>query len=118
MNKKTGIFLRRMIRAFPYLLLALFVLSVIAKIYVCPFYYFFGIPCAGCGMTRAMRSLLSLNIKAAYEYHCLFPIPIFWCLYYLFRRRLYPGKRAEAILLAISAFLFIARWWLILFSIQ
>ena len=37
----------------------------------CVFVYFLGIPCPGCGMTRAMYSLLSLDLVAAWNYNPL-----------------------------------------------
>lgn len=52
---------------------------IIVGIYIfyrCPFDYFLGIPCLGCGMTRAFLSLIHLDIKNAFYYHPLFPIII------------------------------------------
>ena len=37
----------------------------------CLFNKLFGIKCAGCGMTRAMFALFSLDIKGAHEYNLL-----------------------------------------------
>ena len=37
----------------------------------CPIKALFGISCAGCGMSRAMLSVLSLDIAAAFAYHPL-----------------------------------------------
>lgn len=43
----------------------------------CPFKRFFGIPCAGCGMTRAIKSALKFDFTSAFYYHPLFPtVPI------------------------------------------
>jgi len=49
--------------------------AIILKICKCPFQFFFGIPCAGCGMTRAVLSCLNGNWKQAFYYH-----PLFWIL--------------------------------------
>lgn len=50
----------------------------------CPFRFFTGIPCAGCGMTRAYLSLLSLDFKRAFDYHPLFwTIPVLLLLFLL-----------------------------------
>lgn len=38
----------------------------------CPIKFLTGIPCAGCGMTRAMLSFLSFNFHQAFKYHPLF----------------------------------------------
>lgn len=39
----------------------------------CPFRAFTGIPCPGCGMTRAWLAALRLDFSAAFAYH-----PLFW----------------------------------------
>jgi hypothetical protein len=39
----------------------------------CPVHALTGIPCAGCGMTRAYLSLLHLDFRGAFFYH-----PLFW----------------------------------------
>lgn len=90
---------------------------VITGKYVCIFYRLFGIPCAGCGMTRAYLALLRLDIHAAFEYHCLFPIPALWAGYQTVLRRIRPlPARVEGCLLILSAALFLLRWTLILFT--
>lgn len=55
-------------------LLALFYLLKIP----CLFQYFFRIPCPGCGMTRALLSLLRLDLNSAFHYH-----PMVWSLPFL-----------------------------------
>ena len=43
----------------------------------CVFRRFFGIICPGCGMTRAVQALLSLDIKGAFMYHpMVFSLPL------------------------------------------
>lgn len=43
----------------------------------CPFHFFTGIPCCGCGMTRACISLLRLDFPSAFLYHPLcFLLPL------------------------------------------
>ncbi len=49
------------------LALALYLHGII----VCPVRCFFGIPCPGCGMTRALLSALRLDFSAAFAYHPL-----------------------------------------------
>lgn len=39
----------------------------------CPVYYFTGISCPGCGVSRACGALLHLDIAGAFYYH-----PLFW----------------------------------------
>lgn len=48
--------------------------------YRCPFLFLWGIPCPGCGMTRAFLALLHLDFAAAFYYHPLFPVVIFYIL--------------------------------------
>lgn len=48
------------------------VLLLILFVYRCPIFYFFHIPCPGCGITRAYFSAFSLDFKSAFGYHPLF----------------------------------------------
>lgn len=74
--------------------------------YHCPFRYFLGIPCPGCGMTRALLALLRLDIEGAFYYHPLFPAAILAAVYlaldYLEIFRL-PHKVKTRILAAVCA---------------
>lgn len=58
----------------------------------CPFKEYFHIPCAGCGMTRAIKAVLKFDFKTAFYYHPLFwtiPIIILLILFgYKFNRKL------------------------------
>ena len=38
----------------------------------CPIRWFFGVPCPGCGLTRAHLAALRLDFAAAFAYHPLF----------------------------------------------
>ena len=50
----------------------------------CVFLYFLGIPCPGCGMTRALRALLRLDFVAAFTYNPLiFALPYVFCYIFL-----------------------------------
>lgn len=40
----------------------------------CPFRFFLGISCPGCGMTRAWLAVLHLNFSQAFSLHPLFPL--------------------------------------------
>lgn len=62
--------------------------AVLAYFHVpCMFKTLFGIPCFGCGMTRAYLSLLHLDLAAAFSYH-----PMFWSVPILYLYVLYDGK--------------------------
>lgn len=50
----------------------LFLIGLIVAGYQCPIFYFTGVPCPGCGMTRAWMNALHLNWKQAFSYHPLF----------------------------------------------
>lgn len=62
----------------------------------CLFRIWPGIPCPGCGMTRACVSLLRLDIPAAFSYHpMVFFLPLMY-LYFLYDGRLF-GKKADTV---------------------
>lgn len=50
----------------------------------CPIKYFLGIPCPGCGMTRALASVLRFDLASAFYWHPLWPIAPILVLYFLF----------------------------------
>ena len=56
----------------------------------CVFLYAFGIPCPGCGMTRAAFSLLRLDIIAAWRYN-----PLIFAMPYVFTYILFDLKPAR-----------------------
>ena len=68
----------------------------------CPIRYLTGISCPGCGMTRAVWHLLTLNLPAAMAYHplCVAMPPVAGLLI-LFT--VYPKPRARHILLWVTA---------------
>lgn len=45
---------------------------LLSQVYHCPFLWFTGIPCPGCGMTRAFLALVQGDFLAAFGYHPLF----------------------------------------------
>ena len=96
----------------------LITLGVIALIVVamylldiqCFFKLIFKIPCPGCGMTRAYKALLRLDLPAAFAFHPLFPIPAIWLLYHIFRKRIGWKEKGEALFFAATILPFIVRW--------
>ena len=79
----------------------------------CVFRYFLGIRCPGCGLTRALISLLSLDFALAAETHPLiFVTPVLY-LYFLFDGRLLGRRVDECILLGIFLSFFV-RWLFLL----
>lgn len=81
----------------PFYKLVLYSLSILFLLlifYKCPFKFFLGVPCLGCGMTRALISCLKLDFVAAFNYHPLFGFVIIagilWCLNYFGVKLLSP----------------------------
>lgn len=65
------------------LLYAFFALSGIG----CPIKFTTGVSCAGCGMTRAWRHVLHLDLAAAFDFHPLFwTVPVVVVLFFLKER--------------------------------
>lgn len=79
----------------------------------CVFQALLGIPCPGCGMTRAVLALLRLDLAAAFAYHPLvFAMP--YVLVYLFFD-LKPAHVHRRILLGIGIAALI-HWAFVLFQ--
>ena len=74
----------------------------------CPIRYVTGIPCPGCGLTRAYWAVLHLDFAAAFSYH-----PLFWLVPFLLFAAYagYTGARAGKLrnwALAVSGVAFLA----------
>jgi len=50
----------------------------------CPFHSILGIPCPGCGFTRAWQEIIKFNLVAALYYHPLFWLPPIAYIYYVY----------------------------------
>ena len=73
----------------------------------CPILYFTGIPCPGCGMTRACIELLHLHFIEAFYFHPLiYFVPPYCVLYFYLKNK---GHNSN-ILLYIFAVVFIATY--------
>ncbi len=98
-----------------HLILLLALIVFILVLYVtgigCPFRAVTGIPCPGCGLSRAFCSAAAMRIKDAFFYHPLFllaPFYLFAAIHYetpIFPRELHLATKW---FLIISTFLFIA----------
>ena len=76
----------------------------------CLFKRFFGIPCPGCGMTRAYLALLRLDIRGAFEMH-----PMFWSvpillLFYLFDAKVFRREWMNVVTLVLIFAGFLVNW--------
>ena len=76
----------------------------------CFFVTLFGIPCPGCGMTRAVLAALRLDLGAAFGYHPMFwSMPILY-LYFLLDHGLFPGKWWDRLVLITIGGGFLVNW--------
>lgn len=90
--------------------IALFAAALVILKIPCPILGATGIPCLGCGMTRALLSALRLDLAAAFRYHPMFwAVPIIY-LEFLFDGRLFKNKRVNRVLLSAIVIGFIANW--------
>ncbi len=55
---------------------ALLLTAVAYAVLGCPMRLLTGLPCPGCGMTRAWLSVLRLDFAAAFAFHPLWPLPL------------------------------------------
>ena len=82
--------------------------------YRCPFKLFLHVECPGCGMTRAIISVLKLDFRQAFAYHPLFPIVILGGVYYIFRTQFrkwfHIGTKQENMMLLVAGMIFLGRW--------
>ncbi len=64
----------------------------------CPIRWLTGIPCAGCGMSRAILSLLTGHFRDAYAYHPMVFVLVPLCLLWLLGQRDLPIRGNRVIL--------------------
>ena len=81
-------------------IIALTIFAAVVVLYIsdigCVVRYMTGIPCPGCGMSRACVSLLMLDFEKAFRYHpMVYALPIFIALYIWARCK---GKSGNAVL--------------------
>lgn len=70
-------------------ILVVIIYGVVTKIVFkafCPFLIFTGVPCAGCGITRAIFYLITGNIKKSLELNPAAPMWIFLAIIYFWKR--------------------------------
>ena len=76
----------------------------------CLFFSLLGIPCPGCGMSRAWFAVCRLDIVAAFSFHPMFwSIPLLY-LYFLSDNGIFHRKIPDRLLL-IGIALGFAAWW-------
>lgn len=83
----------------------------------CPFYWFTGLKCLGCGSQRAIYSLLHLDLEAAFKYNALLIIslPIIIILGYAELKRIkHPDLylRIHNVKFIWGYFIITISWWI------
>ena len=72
----------------------------------CIFLHFFGIPCPGCGMTRALLSVLRFDFAAAFHFH-----PLIYAMPYVLYYVMFPvNGRVHRVILSGIGILAIIIW--------
>lgn len=72
-----------------------------------------GIPCPGCGITRALISLLKLDFNKAFFYHPLVYVLIILCILYIFKKDFF--KNIFFLMSLVFLFVFVYIYRLILY---
>ena len=76
----------------------------------CPILYFTGIPCPGCGMTRALIGAAQLRFAYAFQMHAMFwSVPVLY-LYFLCDGRLFGRRTVNAAVIIVIASGFLLNW--------
>lgn len=95
------------------LLLAILAAAVLTARFLelpCIYLRFLGIPCPGCGMTRAVFSALRLDFAAAFSYHWMFwSVPVLLVMF-LLDGKLFRQRLLNRLLLWFIAAGFAANW--------
>lgn len=78
----------------------------------CPIFYIFDIECPTCGITRALVSLLKLDVEGYVKYHPL-AIPMVATVWILFHGKIIKRKRAAyftaGVILFLNSLLYVIR---------
>ena len=75
----------------------------------CIFQTFLGIPCPGCGMTRAFFSLIRFNFIDAFKFHpMIYAMPLLY-IYFWTNGKLF-GKTADKIIVSVILTGFAIHW--------
>lgn len=76
----------------------------------CIFISTIGIPCPGCGMTRAIKAALRFDFIKAFSYHLMFwAVPIMY-IYFLWEGRLFENKKIDKVIWIVIIMGFILNW--------
>jgi len=76
----------------------------------CIYLHFLGVPCPGCGMTRAVFCALRLDLASAFSYHWMFwSVPVL-IIMFLLDGKLFPKPLLNKLLLWLIGAGFAANW--------
>lgn len=76
----------------------------------CIFISTIGLPCPGCGMTRAIKAALRFDFIKAFSYHLMFwAVPIMY-IYFLWEGRLFENKKIDKVIWIVIITGFILNW--------
>ncbi len=76
----------------------------------CIFVGTIGIPCPGCGMTRALKAAITFDFVKAFSYHWMFwALPIMY-IYFLWEGRLFENKKIDKVIWYVIGGGFLANW--------
>lgn len=96
------------------LFLALIIIGAFYMMIECPIKFLTGVSCPGCGMTRALLSVIRFDFKNAFYYHPLWLIPIIYIVLYFYILK--KNKKANNTILAIFISMFFITYFLRLLS--
>lgn len=96
------------------LIVTLALLAFVAVLWVlkipCPVFALTGIPCPGCGMTRALVGAVQFRFAYAFEMHAMFwSAPVLY-LYFLCDGRLFRSRWLNRAVLVLIALGFAVNW--------
>lgn len=75
---------------------------------VCYFKSLTGIPCPGCGLTRAYLALFKGNLSKAFFYHPLFIVPVIVLLYFIIPK--FKNSKHNSIFVSAICIIFIGTY--------
>ena len=110
--------MKKNIKKYIILLIVIIISVYILFFYNCPIKQYLGFDCPGCGLTRALKSLLILDFRSAFEFNPMIFILLPEAVYYIFSRYIVKKKlkaKTEQVILISTLILTIIVWILKLF---
>lgn len=96
---------------FTFTIIYLFILLLASVLKLpCIFVGTMGIPCPGCGMTRALKSAIAFDFVKAFSYHWMFwALPIMY-IYFLWEGRVFENGKIDKVIWCVIGVGFLANW--------